>query len=317
MERRCFHRLVSFGDLMMLGVAIKARGSRPSPRRFFSNFHSHLTSRCADRASCEHMCCKRGLKGVEGGGAQEGESLEKLRARGDAACDARDWKSAVTAYGRAVYLYVDRESWVRFRRTIKKVEYSAEERQQLECKADGGDPEAMFLGGYLCFWGWGGYAQERRRSHELFSRAMSRRHVYAEWQSAYQLRFGWGCEKDKAAARAHHRAAADAGCAHACGDVAQLYRDSVGGPKDLHLAALYYQRAISLGWDRLMPLNELKRYHPMEIAPWGRWNEEVHSLVPDVVHAAMFAWLMTAYSLRFPKPLRMTVAEYICTRSEW
>ena len=89
---------------------------------FFQNF----ITRCADFASCEHMCCKRGLQGVEGG---EDESLEKLRTRGDAADDAGDWKTAITAYGRAVYLYVDYESWRRFYGATQEVEYSMEERR--------------------------------------------------------------------------------------------------------------------------------------------------------------------------------------------
>ena len=125
------------------------------------------------------MCCKRGLQGVEAGGAQEGASLEKLLARGHAALDARDWKTAVTAYGRAVYLYVDRESWRRFEESTCEVEYSAEERQQLEREADDGDPEALYLVGYLCYWGRAGYARDMRWAHELFSRAMSIGHVYA------------------------------------------------------------------------------------------------------------------------------------------
>ena len=96
-----------------------------------------------------------------------------------------------------------------------------------------------------------------------------------------------------------------------------MYRDGNGGPKDLHLAALYFQRASLLGYDRLYSLRKLKRYHPLEIAPWGRWDEEVHSLVPDNVHAAMREWRLIAHRLRFPKPLRVTVAEYVCTSSGW
>ena len=98
-----------------------------------------------------------------------------------------------------------------------------------------------------------------------------------------------------------------------------MYHVGKGGPKDLHLTALYYQRATSLGWDRSDELNKLKRYHPREIAPWGRWapHAEVHSLVPDDVHQAMREWMMAAKRLCFPKPLRMTVAEYICTRTGW
>ena len=216
-----------------------------------------------------------------------------------------------------MYLYVDHESWMSFGRALGQVEYSAEERQQLERKADGGDPEALFLVGWLCYWGRGGYAENGRRSLELYSRAMSRGHVYAEYMYASQLQDGYGCEQDKAAARAHYRAAADAGCADACGAVARMYRIGEGGPKDLLLAALLYQSASSLGFDHSDELNDLKREQPMEIAPWGRWDEEVHSLLPDVVHLAMCAWLMSAQRLRFPKPLRVTVAEYICTRTGW
>ena len=102
----------------------------------------------------------------------------------------------------------------------------------------------MFLVGYLCDWGRGGYAKDWRRSHELFSRAMSRGHVYAEEMYANQLKVGDGCEWDNDAARAHYRAAADAGCADACGRVAMLYRDGEDGPEDLHLAALYYQLSL-------------------------------------------------------------------------
>ena len=82
---------------------------------------------------------------------------------------------------------------------------------------------------------------------------------------------------------------------------------------------LFFQRASSLGFNRSRQLNKLKRDHPLEIAPWGRWapDAEVHSLVPNQVHAAMRCWLLAAQRLRFPKPLRMTVAEYICTRSGW
>ena len=89
-----------------------------------------------------------------------------------------------------------------------------------------------------------------------------------------------------------------------------MYRDGVGGPEDLHLAALYYQRASSLGFNRSRQLNKLKRHHPLEIAPWGRW-------LPDDVHQAMREWMLMAHRLRFPKPLRITVAEYICTSSGW
>ena len=66
-------------------------------------------------------------------------------------------------------------------------------------------------------------------------------------------------------------------------------------------------------------LNILQREHPLEIAPWGRWvpDAEVHSLVPDNVHQAMREWMLAAKRLQFPKPLRMTVAEYICTRTGW
>ena len=42
----------------------------------------------------------------------------------------------MAAYGRAMYLYVDHESWRRFEGATLEVEYSAEERQQLERKAD-------------------------------------------------------------------------------------------------------------------------------------------------------------------------------------
>ena len=57
-----------------------------------------------------------------------------------------------------------------------------------------------------------------------------------------------------------------------------MYRDGEGYPKDLHLAALFYQRASSLGIDRSRDLSRLKRDHPLEIVPFGRWlpDAEVH-----------------------------------------
>ena len=69
-------------------------------------------------------------------------------------------------------------------------------------------------------------------------------------------------------------------------------------------------RGRALGFNRSRQLNKLKRHHPLEIAPWGRW-------LPDDVHQAMREWMLMAHRLRFPKPLRMTVAEYICTSSGW
>jgi len=134
------------------------------------------------------------------------------------------------------------------------------------------------------------------------------------------LEYGRGTARDLIAGTQFHIVAADNGSAHACFRVAERYRLGKHGlPQDYHLAALYYLRATSLGRDCSDDVAALKRDHPMEVAPWTRWQPtaEVHSLVPENVHSAMLTWLLISKRSPVPRDLAPMITRYINTRNGW
>jgi len=88
-----------------------------------------------------------------------------------------DDDAALMWYRKGIDLFVHHRCYHYLLTVTGKLEWSEEQRQTLRDEAESGDASAMFLLGYLLYWGRAGFALNRDEAFQLFSRGSDAGHV--------------------------------------------------------------------------------------------------------------------------------------------